>query len=202
MEKTLRKIKKYKVEIMILTAAFLITITSLILDLKSSQNNDEEVNQISPVKLIPTNVSTNIYVDVSGSVNKPDLYKASDGTRLKEIIKMAGWISNDADKNFFARNFNLARIVVDQEKIYIPSIWEISNGYFTENPQAINYLVPENNQSKETASQPLININTATMEELDTIDNRPFGALDEILNKKIVNKTVFENIQNLVTIND
>ena len=99
----------------------------------------------------------------------------------------------------------MAKVVTDQEKIYIPSVWEVSNGYFSENQQTLDYVLPTNNQT-------LININSAPIDELDTlpgvgkvtaqkiVDNRPFGALEELLDKKIVNKTVFENIKDLIII--
>lgn len=203
-----KKIKKYLVEIIILTIAFIIAVISLIIFLKNQENSSSSI--IS--QKIETQSLTKIYVDVSGNVNKPDLYEAPNNARLKELIEKAGGLSDNADKNFFSRNFNLARIVVDQEKIYIPSVWEVQNGYFTENPQTLNYLYPLVNNQKSLTNNSLININSASIEELDTlpgigkitaqkiIDNRPFEALEELLNKKIINKSVFENIKNLITL--
>ncbi|MFH0979761.1 MAG: helix-hairpin-helix domain-containing protein [Candidatus Roizmanbacteria bacterium] len=209
MEKLLKKLKKYRVEAVLLTIAFLIAVVSLLIYLNTYQNETEEEIITNPVS--QTN-PTKIFVDISGSVNKPDLYEASNDTRLKEIIKKAGDLSGDADKSFFARNFNLARIVSDQEKIYIPSVWEVNNGYFVENQQTLNYISQTNNYSLVNNDSSLINLNSATIEQLDTlpgvgkitaqkiIDNRPFGALQELIDKKIVNKTVFENIKGLVVI--
>lgn len=212
MEKLLKKLKKYRIEIVILTIAFLIAVVSLLIFFNTSQKTDEEI-EISSTRLSQNfDGRAKIFVDVSGSINKPDLYEASNGTRLKEIIKKAGGLSDDADKSFFARNFNLARVVSDQEKIYIPSAWEINNGYFVENQQTLNYISPGAGIGSNVPTSYKININSDTIEELDTlpgvgkvtvqkiIDNRPFGALEELLNKKIVNKSVFENIKYLITI--
>jgi len=199
MEKILKKLKKYRVEAVILGIAFVIAVASGVVYLKTYQDDNEELIETSPTS------PTAIFVDISGAVNKPDSYEASNGIRLKEIVKKAGGLSEAADKNFFARNFNLAKVVTDQEKIYIPSVWEVSNGYFSENQQTLDYVLPTNNQT-------LININSAPIDELDTlpgvgkvtaqkiVDNRPFGALEELLDKKIVNKTVFENIKDLIII--
>lgn len=197
-----------------LVIAFLITVASLIIYLQSYENSEKEIIEMASTSIQPTVKPEIIYVDVSGSVNKPDLYEASIGTRLKKIIEKAGGLSDNADKDFFARNFNLSRIVADQEKIYIPSVWEVNNGYFIEDPSMINYSISAKNDSQNINSQSLININSAMIEELDTlpgvgkitaqkiIDNRPFKALQELIDKKVVNKTVFENIKNLVTINN
>jgi competence protein ComEA len=111
----------------------------------------------------------------------------------------------------------LARIVSDQEKIYIPSVSEINNGIFVQNLQALNYIEPniissiDNQQS--TINNNLINLNSATIEELDQLPgigqvtankiivNRPYSTIDELLVKKTVNKSVFEKIKGLISIN-
>jgi len=210
MEKIRKKVKKYIVEVVILAVAFVIAVVSLTIYLKNYQSSDEENINYSLTSPKPQ-TPLKIYVDVSGSVNKPDLYEVPAGARLKDLIKKAGGLSDDADKGFFGRNFNLARKLADQEKIYIPSTWEINNGYFTESQKILDYL-PPNLQSSTANHQSFININSASLEELDTlpgigkitaqkiIDNRPFEALEKLIDKKIINKTVFENIKTLITL--
>ncbi|GAB4219264.1 MAG: helix-hairpin-helix domain-containing protein [Candidatus Microgenomates bacterium] len=203
-------IKKYLVEIFLLIIAFVFTTTSLIIYLKN--NSQIEENNIIKTDTQTKNV-LKIYIDVSGSVNNPDLYEAPNGTRLKDIIKKAGGLSETADKNYFYRNFNLARILNDQEKIYIPSIWEVQSGLFTENQTQFDLLSPNYSQTNNiTYESSLININQATIDELDTlpgigkataqkiIDNRPYQNLDDLINKKITNKTTYEKIKNLISL--
>jgi len=197
-----KTIKKYIVEIILIIFSIVLTVISMAIYLVNNKTSidDEE---------IPVYVNQNtqkIFVDVSGEVKKPDVYEVLSGERLHNIIKRAGGLTNNADHKFFYRNFNQARILSDQEKIYIPSIWEVDNGYFSENPQqSFGYA-----QDKSAISNELININSASFEELDTlpgvgkitgekiINNRPFKALDELINKKIVSKSVFENIKSLI----
>jgi competence protein ComEA len=207
-----KKFKKYLVEIIILTIAIFISVISLIIFLNSSSQKEEikiseTKNQITSVK--------KIFVDISGSVNKPGLYQLNNNSRIKEAIDKAGGLSDDADKGYFNRNFNLARFLSDQEKIYIPSVWEVQNGYFIENPQTLNYIQPINQQSivfNSDSSQNLININQASLDELDTlpgigkvlgqkiIDNRPYQSLEDLINKKVINKSVFEKIKDLISL--
>lgn len=200
--------KKYIVEIILMTIALIFTITSLVIFLKNNEETNEEIYFPKQTNIQSLN---KIYIDVSGSVNKPDLYEAPAGTRLKEIIKKAGGLSDNADKNFFYRNFNLARVLNDQEKIYIPSVWEVQAGLFTENPQTINFIQPNYNQQPNNNSI-LVNINEATLDELDSlpgigkttaqkiIDNRPYQSLEDLLNKKIVNKNTYEKIKSLISL--
>ncbi len=207
-----KKIKKYLVELILIAAAVVTTVISLVLLSKTYQENYQSSTTQSSIEPISSYSQTTIFVDVSGSVNKPGLYEASNGARFKEMIDKAGGLTIDADKDFFSRNSNLSRVVSDQEKIYVPSTWEVSNGYFIEEPKTIAVNSASQSTNQAIATSDLININSATIEELDKlpgvgavvgqkiIDNRPFGALEELINKKVVNKNVYENIKNLISI--
>jgi len=211
------KLKKYFLEIVLLTISIIITVTALTIYIKNGRENTDQTIILNdqPEKVL----SEKILVDVSGAVKKPNIYQVDFGARIKEVIDMAGGLSGDADVLFFNRNFNLARVVSDQEKIYVPSISEINNGIFIQNQLLIDYKTPINNQSlntdnqsPSTNNQSLININDATVEELDQlpgvgqvtankiINSRPYTTLEELLIKKIVNKGVFEKIKSLITL--
>lgn len=207
------KIKKYLFEILLLGTAVILTVISMVIYLENNQADDGQ-------EIVTTNhsdkvLSEKIFVDISGAVKSPDLYEMKFGARLKDIIKVAGGLSNDADKIFFNRNFNLARIIVDQEKIYVPSMTEINNGIFTENPRTLDYTSPNifaNSASVSTQTNDKINLNNATVEELDQlpgvgkatadkiINNRPYSTIDDLLTKKSVNKGLFDKIKALITL--
>jgi len=209
----IKKIKKYKIEILLITIALFITFFSFILYQK--EKNDEQA-EIIEEKLNENSINDRkIFVDVTGAVKNPGLYEATFGARLKHVIDLAGGLSEQADKFFFQRNFNLARIVIDQEKIYIPSTWEIQNGIFIENSRTLDYIQSTKVNWQEETSEKLnnkININQATIEELDTlpgigkvtakkiIDNRPYQSIEELLTKKVVGKSTFEKIKNLISL--
>ena len=206
--KKYKKLKKYWLEILLLSAAFIVTIVSLIMFKVNNLPNDEEEIITNEVES-QDSLLQNIYIDVSGEVIKPNVYKVKSGTRLKEIMDLAGGLSKSADEGFFNRNYNLSRILVDQEKIYVPSVWEINNGYFVENRQTLDFITAVEKAKPDIG---LINVNNASVEELDTlpgigqitaekiISNRPYQSVDELLIKKAVNKGVFEKIKNLISI--
>ena len=206
------KPKKYLLEIILLSAALIITITALFLYV----NNDEQTVGVGLDRPSAEVISpSKIFIDVSGAVKKPGLYQMMFGARIKEAIDKAGGLSDNADNNFFARNFNLARIVSDQEKIYVPSVWEVNNNIFMENSRTLDYVSPIilSDTGDVSVDSQLININFGTTEELDQlpgigqvtankiINNRPYSTIDELLTKKAVNKGVFEKIKNLISIN-
>jgi len=209
----LKKIKKYKIEIFLLGASFFIAIFSLILYQKENAEEKPEVvdektfNNPPPYK--------KIFVDVAGAVKNPGVYEATFGARLKDVLDLAGGLSDEADKFFFQRNFNLAKIVIDQEKIYIPATWEIQSGIFVENQRTLDYTQKTNiNWEGGNLENSInkININQATAEELETlpgigkitaqkiIKNRPYQTIDELLTKKVIGKSTFEKIKDLISL--
>lgn len=199
----LKRLQKYKLEFSILSIAFIITVISVLLYFANNQYEAQADAEISENILSET--SSQVMVDIAGAVFYPGVYEATPGARLKDILIQAGGLSADAEREYISRNFNLAKRVMDQEKIYIPSQYEISNGTFTEPQRFLDYTSPLENQNTS-----VININTATLEQLDSltgigkvtadkiIKNRPYKSIEELLNKKILNKNVYENIKNLI----
>ena len=61
-----------------------------------------------------------VFVYVCGAVNNPGVYRAGAGTRVNIAVSLAGGLANNAD----ATRVNLARRVVDGERIYIPRAGE------------------------------------------------------------------------------
>jgi competence protein ComEA len=217
--------QNFRAETILILISLLIVLVSLAVFMKvnSEDNQDQFVFEDETGSNVETprrGVSTNkIFIDLSGAVKKPDVYEVTSGARLKDILILASGLSAEADRNFFARNFNLARILTDQEKIYIPSVQEIAQGLFGEKPVVINQIQPrltpnlgstfpqiQNQQSLK------ININTASVADLDTlpgigqitaqkiISNRPYKSVEELSIRNVVNKGVYEKIKGMVTI--
>jgi competence protein ComEA len=205
-------LKKYRIEVFLIICASIISIVSVVIyantetsqDINIEENkNDQSFKQVK-----------NIVVDVSGAVNKPGVYELKYGSRINDAIKKAGGISDDADYNYFSRNFNLSSFVFDQEKIYVPFSWEINSGIFIEETRILNYLNPfitnSSNEYQTSYESDLININTATSQELEElsgigqvtakkiIDNRPYSSVEELLSKKILKQNIYENIKDQI----
>lgn len=207
--KIIKRLKKFLAEIILISLAFLITTITAFLYFQSVKNYEKQEKNESVAVAETMAKPSKIYVDVSGSVKNPGLYEALNGQRLESIIKKAGGLTDSADKDFFARNFNLASEVSDRQKIYIPTVWEVANGYFTEKGREMSYV---DDQNDIPINADLIDINKATLEELDTIpgvglvtaqkiiNNRPYGALQELVDKKVFSKNALEKIKEMIGI--
>jgi competence protein ComEA len=102
-------------------------------------------------EVIPITIAEpEIYVDVTGAVNKPGVDTLTGKSRVIDAIKAAGDSAPGADLS----TINLARVLNDGEQIYVDSL--VVNG----SGQRI---------SKKTPSGP-ININRATARQLDALD--------------------------------
>lgn len=150
-----------------------------------------------------------IVVDVAGAVNKPGVYKFKIGSRLEEAISAAGGLSDKADKDWIDRNLNLARKLTDSEKIYIPEKGEVL-GKDTSGSSLIFQ------KSLKTLISDLVNINTASISELETlpgigsnfaqriIDYRTahggFKSIEEIQAVSGIGQKTFEKIKDKITI--
>lgn len=66
------------------------------------------------------NISKDIYVDISGAVNIPGIYKMKAGDRIYQVIEKAKGINDQANKEWVQKKLNLAKEITDQQKIYIP----------------------------------------------------------------------------------
>ncbi len=103
------------------------------------------------MQVIPITIAEpEIFVDVTGAVNKPGVYTLTGKSRVIDAIKAAGDSAPGADLS----TINLARVLNDGEQIYVDSTVVNSNGVRV---------------SKAVRSGP-ININRATARQLDALD--------------------------------
>jgi len=92
-------------------------------------------------------------VQVSGAVRAPGVYSLPAGARLLDAVAAAGGLADDADP----AAVNLARVVGDGEQIVVPRVGEVP----------IQPVDPSG--GAQGALSPLVDLNTATVEQLDTL---------------------------------
>lgn len=101
---------------------------------------------------------TTITVYVSGEVNSSGLVELPSDSRIADAIKACGDFTPLADKT----KINLAQKLTDGMQIQVSSKTPVNNS--NEQVNDTNSNIPNNNSSSN-----LININTATKEDLDTL---------------------------------
>jgi competence protein ComEA len=150
---------------------------------------------------LPTPAPVRVYV--SGAVATPGVYTLPPRSLVNDAIKAAGGPTSDAD----LERINLAQEVHDQQQIHVPRKGESAQ------PQ------PAPSEPGSTAATPgvkRVNINTATLAELDTLPkigpsiaqriidyrtkNGPFKKIEDIKNVSGIGDATYEAIKDLITV--
>ncbi|KYD02045.1 helix-hairpin-helix domain-containing protein [Bacillus atrophaeus] len=143
-----------------------------------------------------------IIIDIKGAVKHPGVYELKTGDRVSQAIEKAGGINSEADE----KQVNLAELLQDGTAVYIPSEGEESTQSASANASV------QNGAGKEA----LVNINTASLEELQAIsgvgpskaeaiiayreENGKFQAVEDITNVSGIGEKSFEKIKSAITV--
>lgn len=157
-------------------------------------------------------VSTDlIYIHLCGAVQQPDVYKVTKGTRLIDVIRQAGGLTPDSAGDYI----NQAQLVMDGQRIYIPTKEEVKNRDAEE-------LIRDNDSQNSIETQVtdttnhLININEAELNDLmklpgvgqakaqSIIEYRntkgKFQKVEDLMKIKGIKEGLFQKIASLITI--
>ena len=155
-----------------------------------------------------TMMPQNCYVDIKGEVLHPGVYEFSCESRMQEVIKKAGGFTEEADET----KINLAQKISDQMQIIVPNLHSKQEGGVTEGNSEKGNM---SNTTPSNSKQGTVNINTATLEELQTIkgigkkkaeailqyrkEHGAFRTKEDLLQVKGIGKKALEAIENQVT---
>lgn len=171
---------------------------SLTFNSEPAQTMTEETGEVS------TPVALTVFVEVKGAVSSPGVYELPVDARVKNVLDIAV-LSDKAD----LMTVNQSAKLTDEMVIYIPYEGEIDEN-------AVLDLVEGASGETESSSE-LVNINTAGIEELTTLngigekkaqailtyreEQGLFGTLDDIKNIPGIGDKTFENLKPYITIN-
>ncbi len=146
----------------------------------------------------PTPTPSPLRVYVSGAVLKPDVYSFPPGSIVKDALMAAGGPTSEADLD----SINLAMPLKDGMHVFIPRKGEAT-------PAAASVL------SNPTRS-PLININTASQAELESLPgigpslarriieyretHGPFSSIEDIKKVPGIGEALFSRIKDYITV--
>ena len=234
----MKQIKKYKyliTIILILSIIMLGIIIKINLDKNKELNIDNEIFSYEKEEDVKEKISE-YKVDIKGAIANPGVYIGNDNTRVIDVIDMAGGLLENSDITVI----NLSKKVFDEMVIIIYTKEEVEKML---NGEEINYdniitdkeiLFPNikndavieeetntsNNESVKEESKTeeisIVNINTASIEELDSLPgigsskaqniidyrniNGKFGSIEEILNVNGIGTAIYEQIKTYITV--
>lgn len=155
----------------------------------------------APISLLPAPTKSPLVVQVLGAVPRPGVYEFPEGSRVRDAIDAAGGLLADAEVS----SLNLVAPLEDGQQLEIP---------FSGSAPA-----PAATTVSATSAPPsadLININTATLEQLDSLpgigpttaqkilDYRtakgPFQRIEDIMNVSGIGPATFDKLKPLITV--
>lgn len=140
-----------------------------------------------------------IYVHICGAVKKPGVYSVDSGARIFDLIELSGGLNTEAAGDYI----NQAQQVTDGQRIYIPTKEEVkalsAANYITGDQSIGNPSTTDQSAQSSNATTELININTATAEELMSLPGIGQAKADSIISYRSTNGK-FQTIEDLMNI--
>lgn len=144
-----------------------------------------------------------IKIYITGEVVSPGVYELSENSRVEDAINVAGGLTEKA----VLKNVNLAFVLEDATKIYIP------NSSDDENLEIISSEM-QNNTSQNKNQK--ININKANAQDLENVpgigpstaekiiiyrtENGKFSSIDDLKNVTGIGEKKFESIKDFISV--
>lgn len=181
-------------------------------------------HNICPKEEEVVDTQCSIFVDISGALRAPGVYCFNPGDRVIDAVKKAGGFTGNSSLEYVSRSINLSKGLVNNQKIYIPSKEELLCELkpFTLKEEEVILPNVEDNTTGDSSSDNIvdtevednecININTASITELDSlqgvglstaqkiIDNRPYNLLTDLLKVSGIGQATYDKFKDNICI--
>ena len=217
-----------------------ILIVVIVFLLMNSNNCDRNINEEKTYLATETEkINEALFVEIKGAVKKPGVYEVNDSNIINDVVKKAGGFTSKA----YTKNINLSRKISNELVIYVYTENEYKK--LTKKSETINQekcecstyiidncisngtseivssdkdtsFVEENKSESAKEDNNLVNINTASIEELTTLNgigesrakdiieyrtnNGAFKNIEDIKNVSGIGDSLFEKIRENITV--
>lgn len=214
--KNLKELLKKNISIIIMLVAILII--GIVLYKKEEGTHDvqnifdEIENNINEVENVVTEETKQIAVHITGEVKKSGVIYLKEGSRIIDAIEKAGGTTKNADLG----KVNLAYVLQDGQKVYIPNKKNKINEYISDGGGQNVVSSADASSNTEMNKSKKININTAGKEELQKISgigpalaekiisyrnsNGKFKKVEDIKNVNGIGENKYRNIKDSICI--
>lgn len=164
-----------------------------------NENNNLVIENSNKNKNLQTSSNNTIVVEIKGEVMKPDVYTLSEGSIIKDLIEMAGGLTEEADIS----NINRAKEINNHDLIIIRNINDVNID-----------VEAENNEVNEESDDGKISINDSDISKLKEIPgigevkansiisyrekNNGFKSIEELKNVDGIGEKTFEKIKDSI----
>ena len=219
-----------KKEIIIVSIILILLILTIFYWLNLKKNNKKVIKKDKEVvqkleKKEEKEIEKSVKVDIKGEINNPGIYELDESMRVIDVIELAGGLTNNADTSVI----NLSKKLKDEMVIIIYSKYQVKNFEATkekekvveekciqENENALknDACINDNNSKDTNTNQDKVNINTASLEQLQTLpgvgeskaksiieyrEKQKFKTIEDIKNVTGIGDSLFAKIKENIT---
>jgi len=157
-----------------------------------------------------------VLVDIGGAVSTPGVYCFEKNASVIDAVKKANGFTLDAGFKYISMKMNLATVMIDNSKIYIPFDTDYDCNLLTFNlpKSVVDITIPpveeETEEETETEPEGCVSINSGTQEELETLNGvgpsmalkiiagRPYTILEDLLNVSGIGEATFNKFKDRI----
>lgn len=152
---------------------------------------------------------TSCYVHICGAVRYPGVYEVPEGSRLYEVIVLAGGLCADACDHLV----NQAQTVTDGMQVYIPTVQEAQDGFSGENS---SFGTEDQTGGEAENRDTRIDLNRATKEQLMTLPgvgearaqaiiayretHGRFETIEELMEVSGIKQSVYDRLKEMIKV--
>lgn len=199
---------KFRYPILVLLIGLIFIGTGYFVFNSGITSSGTKVEVLSAETEVGPDIHQDITTEIAGEVITPGVYKLPSGSRINDLLVVSGGFSSKADRVWTDKYLNRASKLNDGQKVYIPN----ANQQLileTANKTTGNQTVSTDTLSD---SSKLVNINTSSLSELDTlpgigpvfgqkiIEQRPYSTAQELVSKGVLKQSLYNKVKDLVTI--
>lgn len=145
-----------------------------------------------------------VLASITGAVNSPGLYEFQEGAVVADLLNKAKGLKSSADKAYVSQEINLAQVITSGQQIYVPFIEE--QKLFAAETKS------DSQNDNNNSTQQIININTATASELETLPGvgpstaqkiiaaRPFSSKKDLLEVAGIGESTLAKLEDLIQV--
>ena len=214
--------EKYKNILIVILSIVILLLTIFLFLFKSKEEckvEEKGTDLILEKEVITDEMNEEEYVvDIKGAVKKSGVYRVKKGTIVDDVIKLAGLKSN-ASTSYI----NLSYELKNHDVIYIYTKTEVKNKNIKESCNCNNVDISDcvdsgivsNGEGSVTNISGKVNINTASLEELLSLDGvgeskalaiieyrntNKFNNIEDIKNVSGIGESVYNKIKDSITV--
>lgn len=202
---------KINKDVLIKASIILIFIIVVLYNVVKSKENLEEFDDtnifVKEISQENESKSEKIKVHITGEVNNPGVIELEENSRIEDAINLSGGVTNFANLS----KVNLAYVLEDGQKVYIPNINEKEEKEYISKENGEKIIVEDISKSSSK-----VNINKASADELKSLsgvgdslanriinyrkENGKFKSIEDLKNVSGIGEKKFESIKEYIEI--